>query len=393
MNRMIKLMALLLTTSLLATCGAGVTETSSEQNVELFAVNVGKGDALLVRVDDCVCLIDTGKAWARGRVVAAMAAMGVDALDAVFITHPDDDHVGGLGWLADSDIPVGAWYASGMFVEVSEDKHPAVKAAKARGQSVTWLTRGDRVPLGNTGAVFSVLAPSTLMRDKDDNNSLVMMLETDQGRMLFTGDMELPQEAELLRQGDDLACAVLKAPNHGDDDTLSEGFARACAPQVAVISTDSFEKPGTPNPWVLSRLNAAGASCYVTQESGLGVRVTLKGGVATVSEVPVEAPLSTGVVIESVVPGDDLITLRNDGPACDLTGWYLFSDKGEEIFAFPKGCVLEAGAHVTVGTKSSDADLCDLIWNDKKVVHKSKTDTLILYDAYGRSVSAMNNGF
>ena len=57
------------------------------------------------------------------------------------------------------------------------------------------------------------------------------------------------------------------------------------------------------------------------------------------------------------------------------------------------GCVLEAGAHVTVGTKSSDADLCDLIWNDKKVVHKSKTDTLILYDAYGRSVSAMNNGF
>ena len=392
MNRMKKLMTLLLAASLLACCGAGLAEAPSGQNVELFAVNVGKGDALLVRVDDCVCLIDTGKAWARGRVLAAMSAMGVDALDAVFITHTDDDHVGGLEWLADSDIPVGAWYASGMFVEVKAEKHPAAKAAQARGQSVVWLTRGDAVPLGDTGAVFNVLAPSVLMQDKDDNNSLVMMLETDQGRMLFTGDMELPQEAELLSKGDDLSCAVLKAPNHGDDDTLSERFAEACAPQVAVISTDSYEKPGTPDPWVLSRLAAVGASCYVTQDSGLGIRVTLRDGAAAVAEVPVDAPLATGVVIESVKPGDDLITLRNDGAACDLTGWYLFSDKGEEIFPFPDGCVLEAGARVTVGTKSSPSGGYDLLWNDKKVVHKSKADTIILYDALGRSVSSLDNG-
>ena len=93
--------------------GCATAATGASDPVELFAVNVGKGDALLVRVDDYVCLIDAGKARSMGRIRAAMDCLGIEALDAVFLTHPDDDHAGGLEWLAASDIPVGAWYASG----------------------------------------------------------------------------------------------------------------------------------------------------------------------------------------------------------------------------------------------------------------------------------------
>ena len=392
MRRAMKCVVLLLAAALLASCGAGFSEPASAQRVELFAVNVGKGDALLVRVDDYACLIDAGKAWARGRILAAMRLLDIDALDAVFITHPDGDHVGGLTWLADSEIPVGAWYASGLFFEVSEAEHPAAEAAEARGQRVNWLTRGDVVPLGETGAAFRVLAPSELLESKDDNNSLVMMLETEQGRMLFTGDMELEQEAVLLGLGDDLSCAVLKVPNHADDDTVSAAFARACSAQVAVISTDSYEKPGTPDPGVLERLAGTGASCYVTQDSGLGVDVLLAGGAATVSETPVATPLPQGLAIVQVIPGDDLVTLYNAGAPCDLTGYYLYSSRGDEIYAFPEGYMMEAGVRLTVGTRSSAAGSYDLLWDDKKVVHRSKTDVIILYDGYGRYIDSMDNG-
>ncbi|MBR1560293.1 MAG: lamin tail domain-containing protein, partial [Clostridia bacterium] len=264
-------------------------------------------------------------------------------------------------------------------------------AASERGAEVRWLVRGDAVPLGDTGAALRVLAPTRLFTDKDDNNSLVLMLETAQGRALLTGDMELPEEAALLAEGDDLNCTILKAPNHGDDDTVSEVFANACRAQAALISTDSQEKPGTPDPGVVSRLMAAGTACYVTQDAGLGLRATLSGGQATVEYVNIDVPAADGVAIESVVPGADTVTLYNSGAALDLTGWSLYSDRGDELYLFPDGYVLPAGGRVTVGTRSSDGGY-DLLWDDKKVVHKSKTDDIALYDAYGRAVDVMSNG-
>ena len=387
MKKWLKAAAAALASLLLSGCGAG-----AEQSVELFAVNVGKGDALLVRVDGYVCLIDAGKSYAMGRIRSAMAQMGVEALDAVFLTHPDDDHAGGLEWLAASNIPVGRWYASAMYTEVKASKHPVSQAAAERDQEVVWLERGDEVALGGTGARFTVLAPQTLFTDKDDNNSLVMMLETDQGRMLFPGDMELAQEAALLANGDDLSCAVLKVPNHGDDDTLSAAFARAASARVGIISTDSYEKPGTPDPGVLARLEAAGTTCYVTQDAGLGYRVALRGGEASVEAVGIDVPEAAGVRLRQADPENDRIVIASLGEARDLSGWYLYSDRGGEVFAFPEGYVLAAGGEAVVGSLSCEEGTYDLLWNEKRVVNKNKPEVFILYDRYGRPVDSVDNG-
>ena len=157
----------------------------------MYAVSAGKADAILLGGDGWAALVDAGYARSRGKILAAMRQMGVTRLDAVFLTHTDRDHAEGLQWLAESEIEVGAWYASAMFMGVKEKKHPAVQAAKARNQEVVWLRAGDSVPLEN--AVFSVLAPSEPASDKDNNNSLVMMLESADGRVLLAGDMNCPR--------------------------------------------------------------------------------------------------------------------------------------------------------------------------------------------------------
>ena len=387
MKRILRVLALLLIAALLGGCGA----ESGGSSVRLFAVNVGKGDALILKAGDWVGLIDAGKPSAMGRVRAALKGLGVEKLNAVFLTHTDDDHAGGLDWLAQSDMPVDNWYAPAMYTGVKEKKHPMILAAALRGQSVQWLQRGDALSLPG-GATLRVLAPASLFEDKDDNNSLVMMLESGQGKMLLTGDMELPEEAELLGQGDDLRCAVLKVPNHGDDDTTSAEFAKAASARVAVISTDSQEKPGTPDPGVVSRLEAAGTTVVVTQDAGMGLLVTLEGGKAAVKAVDIEAPPVSGPYIADVDPDDDTIALGNSGSATvNLSGFYLFSDKGDELYAFPEGTTLSPGVTLTVGTNSTDGNY-DLLWDDKKVVNKKKTDTFYLYDDYGRIVDSRDNG-
>lgn len=385
MRQILRIAALWAATAMLLGGCAAAMESGA---VELFAVNVGKGDALLVRAGDYTCLIDAGNPWNMGRVRTAMEMMDVEALDAVFLTHADSDHAGGLTWLADSDIPVGAWYASGTFVEVKkEEKHPIAKAAAKRGQSPVWLNRGDRVPLGDSGAAFSVLAPFQTFTDKDNNNSLVMMLESQEGRMLFTGDMELPQEAALMTLGDELSCAVLKVPNHADDDTVSAAFAKACAAQLAVIPTSTMDKPETPDPGVVARLEAAGSKCLVTQDADIGLWVKLSGGQASCEyvDLPDGAATIASVAIAEVSAASDTITLVNSGADADLTGCSLFSDRGNELYAFPEGTILPAGGQLVIGSRSTSVDF-DLLWDDKKVVHKSKEDVFTLYDRYGQAV-------
>ena len=388
MKHIIGVVALMSIAVMLCGCGA----KSADGSVRLFAVNVGKGDALVLKVGDWTGLIDAGKPAAMGRIRAALKGLGVDRLDAVFLTHTDDDHAGGLEWLARSDMPVDNWYASAMYTGVKAKKHPMVQAADLRGETVLWLQRGDELTLGSSGATLRVLAPATLFDDKDDNNSLVMMLESDQGRMLLAGDMELPEEAALLAQGDDLKCDVLKVANHGDDDTTSAAFANAAGARLAVISTDSQEKPGTPDPGVLSRLDAAGSQVAVTQDAGMGLLVKLQGGAPTVVGVDIEAPPVSGPYIADVDAGDDRITLGNSGSAAvSLDGFYLYSGKGGEMFPFPDGTALSPGAALTVGTNSTDGSY-DLLWDDKKVINKKKKDTVYLYDNYGRIVDSRDNG-
>lgn len=386
--RKLTLWTLLLTMLLSLTgCSTAVGETS---DVWMYAVSAGKADAILVGAGDSACLIDAGYARSRGKILAAMKMMGVEKLDAVFVTHTDDDHVDGLEWLAESDIKVGAWYASAMYTGVEkEEKHPAVKAAKLDGQTVNWLKAGDRVPLGD--AVLNVIAPSVLNTDKDDNNSLVMMLESAQGRILLAGDMEFEEETVLLSTGASLDCDVLKVGNHADDDTTSEAFARAASPEVAVISTDSAEKAETPDPRVVSLLQSLGAQVAVTQEATGGILVRLNGGTAIVQKIDLPT-LQTGVVLSNVVPGEDTITLSNGGTVQELTDWYMISDKGGEMFIFPEGTTIAPGAALTIGTNTTEGSF-DLLWDDKKVIHQSKTDTITLYNENGMPVSSMTNGY
>ncbi len=355
----------------------------------MFAVNVGKGDAVFVGADGCVALIDTGYSWVRGRIMTAMDYLGIKELDAVFLTHTDKDHIGGLEWLADSDIPVGHWYASEYYLDVKESKHPMNKAALSRGQQTEWLSEGDTVSLGS--AVLRILGPVVPADDKDDNNSLVIRLESSDGTILLAGDMESPEEETILDLGVPLKSDILKVANHGDGDTTGKAFTDAVKPKLSVISTSSTEKPGTPAAVVIRRLTQAGSKIAVTQDSGLGIYVSLQDGTPEYEMVPVEDKVYT-LSIERVDADTDTVVLRNTGTEdINLHNYYLCSSRGEELFVFPDSCTVAAGASMTVGTNSTKGGT-DVVWPDKKVIHASKTDIISLYAPTGTVITQKDNG-
>ena len=369
--------------------GAALAESPYEKAdtpLTLFAINVGKGDALLLNCGSDTYLIDTGLQEHWGELSCALEMLQVSRLTGVILTHTDKDHVGGAWALATSSIEVEGWYASVYYTGIKkESKHPAVEAAALRGEQVTFLKAGDELPLG-TGKLM-VVGPLTAS-ETENCNSLVLVAEGSGGRMLLAGDMEFPEEKELLRAGVIPRCQVIKVGNHAEGDATSEALLNVVKPEIAVISTNSAEEPDTPDVRVLALLAQSGTKIYQTQDAKSGVLVTIDQGTATANLMDyttLPSPTS-GVVITGVDKADDRITLRNSGKtAADVGGWYIVSDKGNQIYVLPKGTVILPGGELVIGSQSSK-EPGDLTWPDKKVWHKEKDDTAYLYDVYGRLV-------
>ena len=376
------LLILLMLLALTATALAESPYEKADTPLTLFAINVGKGDALLLNCGGDTYLIDAGLQEHWGDVSRALKMLQVEKLTGVILTHTDKDHAGGLLPLATSSIQVEGWYAPAYFTG-KESKHPAVEAAALRGEKVTFLRAGDELPLG-TGRL-TVAGPITAS-ETENCNSLVLVAEASGGRMLLTGDMEFPEEKELLAAGAIPRCDVLKVANHGEEDATSEALIRAVKPKIAVISTSTAEEPDTPDERVLALLGVNGAKLYQTQDAQSGVLVTIDQGEATASlmdytNLPDPA---AGVTIAEVDNGDDRITLRNEGKAAaDVSGWYIVSEKGNQIYVLPQGTVIAPSGELVISSRSSE-EKGDLTWPDKKVWHKSKEDRALLYDVYGR---------
>ena len=270
------LLMLLAFVLLLSACAPAIAQSS----VSALFINVGKADAILVFLGDERYLIDSGTKDMHDQLMRVLDVYGVRHLDAVFVTHTDKDHAGGLNKMFKAGMTTDVMYASAFYREVELDDHRAYEASKKYNVPLQWLHAGDEITAGD-GSVFKVLGPLSEDPESDNNNSLVLRLETSEGSMLFTGDMELPEEAELMNAGVIAPADVLKVAHHGEDDATSLAFAMAVRPQWSVISTSTEEEPDTPDKKILTRLMQARSSVAVTQDAQVGILIFLSDGKAS----------------------------------------------------------------------------------------------------------------
>ncbi len=263
--------------SLLSSLMIGAVPSGAAEEMSLLVINVGKADAMLLRSGDSAYLIDTGRGRTFDTLEKALDTLNVTHLDGVIITHTDSDHVGGLKKLLKSGIQIDHLYTSAFYLPEEDDKeHPVLKAADKQDLAVEFLKSGDTLPL--EGGSLDVLGPIRAAADKDDNNSVVLLARAAGGTMLLTGDMEFPEESDLISAGLISPADVLKVANHGDNDATSEALINHVRPKVAVISTSTEEKASTPARRVLRLLEQWNVEVLQTQHANMGILVTIRDG-------------------------------------------------------------------------------------------------------------------
>jgi len=248
--------------------------------VNLFFLAVGQGDACLVTFPTGQrIMIDTGPFEARDKLVDQLRALGVDGLDAVFVTHGHADHAGNLLTLVRRfDVP--RVYFGGSESDYGE----LLQKVRRRGAACAPLQEGDAFAYGD--AALTVLSP-LLNRTYDDDNgrSAVLRLVYGDTAALFAADATAQTEEYMLfhYHRSELSADVLKVAHHGSNGASSLRFLKAVSPALSVISVGRGNEYGHPTAEVLLRLALTGTRILRTDETP-AVQITLDGREARVVE-------------------------------------------------------------------------------------------------------------
>lgn len=241
---------------------------------EIIMLDVGQGDAFLLRSEGQTMLIDTGnhdRALLRG-----LARHGVHHLDAVAITHADEDHCGALGALK-GVVPVDrVVLARDMLTCTNEKAQDLVRRAESvtgDANGVAGVAVGDRLSFGHFAC--RVIGPDAFTDDGGNADSLTLLWETDmdgdtavEWRGLFCGDAEKEQVARYEQAGRVGDIDVYKVGHHGSRRAVDEQTASVLRPEICLVSVGADNRYGHPVPATLATLEAAGGRIWRTDEQG-----------------------------------------------------------------------------------------------------------------------------
>ena len=269
------------------------------QGFSIEALDVGQGDAILLRWKRRAILVDGGGSFdvvstdfGRTHLVPKLLDRGVTRLDAVLLTHPHPDHALGLfGVLEELPVP--------LFVRSCGDDEAGFHArldalAAARGVAIRPLVDGDVLEFGD--ARLSVLHSGGRRRKADavNNQSVVALFERGGKSALLTGDAGAPTETDLLEAGALFPVDVLKVGHHGSRTSTSAALVAALSPRVALLSVrppQPLRAPGAGDPGharALLRPCPAHRSPLRLRRRGLGGRhaARLAGDRGPVTDAP-----------------------------------------------------------------------------------------------------------
>jgi competence protein ComEC len=217
---------------------------------KITMLDVGHGLSMAVQTKNHALLYDLGPKFGKtslgDHVVKSLRNLGVRKLDGWVLSHPDQDHIGGLKEVHKAYKP--KWILAG----VPKDT-PVASSQCMAGQSWQW-----------DGVKFSILHPNKSWK-KRNNNSCVLWIQSSKQSALLTGDIEFKAEKSMIN--DLKKVTLLQVPHHGSLTSSSLAFLKKVNPGAAWISVGEGNA-AIPHKKVLNRYNSLNITTHQTSKEG-----------------------------------------------------------------------------------------------------------------------------
>ena len=213
------------------------------QNFSAAVLDVGQGDAILLRDSAGNVLVDTGRR--DGKVLAGLANAGIAKIDNLFITHPDSDHIGGVLRVV-ARIPVTNAWISPTHLQFGKT-FPYIADLELHQVKIHFWTSATPVP-----GLTCIAGPGG---SANDTCPLCRFKLASGKTLLLTGDLSGNAEAWFLKeQANFLPAEFLKLAHHGSRYSSTPEFLDAVRPKTALVSAGKGNRYGHPHKEVIDRL-------------------------------------------------------------------------------------------------------------------------------------------
>lgn len=260
--------------------------------MEVHFIDVGQADSTLIICGDKVMLFDAAT-YNRGDEVAEyLLNLGIDYIDVLVLSHPHDDHMGGVAPLLEQ-VNVGTiycpdieevmekdttdWYE--LMREAIEDRYifnnPGSKPKEWTKIIVLPRDKDGNFASFNVGeATVQFLAPLEDSYSDKNDYSICAIVSFGEIDIMFTGDATEAVEKDLLAEGYNLDVEIYHAAHHGSKTSNSREFLEAMTPESIVISCGMKNTYRHPNEPIIELFKELGIPVYRTDESGSIVMTT-----------------------------------------------------------------------------------------------------------------------
>lgn len=243
--------------------------------LEVHFVDVGQGDAILVKSGNAHLIIDSGDKTYEKQLLNYINNVffrdsKVKEFDYAILTHSDSDHSGNmlkvLNTYTVKNFIRPKIYSAGL-ESVNQDAFyettltyaeliTKLNQLKTTGHTnVTYAEMNTCFSVG--GVNLNILAPVKASYSASNEYSTVLTLEKYGSKFMLTGDATVNNELEIINnhQASALDVDVLKVAHHGSSTSTSLEFLEATSPSLAIISVGQNNSVNHPSPQVINNIS------------------------------------------------------------------------------------------------------------------------------------------
>ena len=238
-----------------------------QQDWKFTVLDAGQGDCILVKSPNRhYFLIDAGvnkgkRNFADDKIIPFLRNQGILELKALIITHPDADHFGGASRLLKMFPVREVWTHECARIEAKPEWQVVLATASEKRIAIRDLHRGlvykENFRFPGEESVFweiRVLHPDPFVCGETNSESITLRIQGPGGSALFTGDLTVEGEKEILATDIPLQSDIIKLGHHGSKTSSSEAFLEKVHPKIALVSAGKNNRFKHPSKEIVERL-------------------------------------------------------------------------------------------------------------------------------------------